>query len=952
MNTPSRHTSLLLFFALALAGCASLPHSETTATDTDTLEKNFATPPMEARPLVRWWWFGPSVVRPQLEKEMNLMKDGGFGGFEVQPTYPLASDGQYPGFKNYRFLSPEFFDALGFTAAKAREFGLRFDLTLGSGWPYGGPMFQHEEAVQSIAEIGSVAVSPGQSAVAAPAPADGGELRPIISALLGPVADAAPGVSPYLPLKIVGRSAQLPANLHGATQVTFFTVTDASLMQVKRPALGAEGYIVDHYSTAALKKFIDQIALPEIAACGPNLPYSVFCDSLEVGGEGWTPTFLADFKKRRGYDLEPLLPALFDDNFARAAEIRADYGRTAAELFNDNFVDAFTRLAHDHQTRFRIQAYGQQPTTLLTYADADMQEGENYNWKSFSGTRWAASAGHLLGRPMVSSEAFTWLHSPVFMAAPIDIKAESNLQFLNGINQFLCHGWPYTPPGVEYPGWRFYAAAVFDEKNPWWIAMRDINDYLARAGYLLRQGTPANDVALYLPEEDAYAKFTPQDLAMATSNNGNGAILNPMVANLIPTILESGYNFDFVDDGVLALRGRVEGAALAFGDLKFKIIIVPGVTRIPLATLKKFADFASRGGILIALDHAPSQAPGYLASAADHQAIQDLSAQLFTGPNARGVLAPASQLGATLQARLRPDVAFSKVQPDLGVVHRHTEGGEIYFLVNTSNQPISDTAVVRTEGLNPEWWDATTGRITQAINPKRYTDATGIPFSLPPFGAQFLVFTHRQLPAPGLARDAAPSPVDLSTDWNVTYQNASPEANPAPRHITTLGDWTSDPSLKYFSGTATYEKEITFSADQVAGLTTQNIKWFLDFGSGAPANIPGGVTGNPFHANFQPPVGDAAIVWVNGRRAGAVWCPPYRVDVTTLLKAGANQIRIQVANRAINYMADQEHHPLPDYTALNAAYPPKRFDAQDMNVIQIQPSGLLGTVQLTARSEY
>jgi hypothetical protein len=34
------------------------------------------------------------------------------------------------------------------------------------------------------------------------------------------------------------------------------------------------------------------------------------------------------------------------------------------------------------------------------------------------------------------------------MAAPIDIKAESNLQFLNGVNQFLCHGWPYTAPGV------------------------------------------------------------------------------------------------------------------------------------------------------------------------------------------------------------------------------------------------------------------------------------------------------------------------------------------------------------------------------------------------------------------------------------------------------------------------------------------------------------------------
>ena len=55
------------------------------------------------------------------------------------------------------------------------------------------------------------------------------------------------------------------------------------------------------------------------------------------------------------------------------------------------------------------------------------------------------------------------------MAAPIDIKAELNLQLLNGINQILFHGWPYTAPGVEYPGWRFYAAAVFNDKNPWWL---------------------------------------------------------------------------------------------------------------------------------------------------------------------------------------------------------------------------------------------------------------------------------------------------------------------------------------------------------------------------------------------------------------------------------------------------------------------------------------------------
>jgi hypothetical protein len=219
-------------------------------------------------------------------------------------------------------------------------------------------------------------------------------------------------------------------------------------------------------------------------------------------------------------------------------------------------------------------------------------------------------------------------------------------------------------------------------------------------------------------------------------------------------------------------------------------------------------------------------------------------------------------------------------------------------------------------------------------------------FSLPPYGAQFLVFSQRKLPAMAAAATTAPSSMDLSKDWEVTFKNASAEADPAPRHLAGLGDWTTDPSLKYFSGVATYEKAVTVSADLLRAKS--GLKLFLDFGAGAPATVPGSTSSNSVRANFQPPIGDAAVVWVNGQRAGAVWCPPYRVDVTGLLKAGTNQIRIQVANRAVNYMADKQNHPLPDYTALIAAYPPKRFDAQDMEVIQVMPSGLLGTVQLTS----
>jgi hypothetical protein len=98
-------------------------------------------------------------------------------------------------------------------------------------------------------------------------------------------------------------------------------------------------------------------------------------------------------------------------------------------------------------------------------------------------------------------------------------------------------------------------------------------------------------------------------------------------------------------------------------------------------------------------------------------------------------------------------------------------------------------------------------------------------------------------------------------------------------------------------------------------------------------------------AMLDGPVREAAVVYVNGQRAGSVWCAPYEVKVSGLLKPGANTIRVVVANSALNLMAKG---PLPDYKALNAKYG-ERFQAQDMGAVQVLPSGLLGAVKLVAR---
>src|ERR1700730_9278854 len=76
--------------------------------DISQLKGAFQNPPDDARIMMRWWWFGAAVTKPELEREMRLMKAGGIGGFEVQAVYPLALDDPEHGFRNTPYLSDEF----------------------------------------------------------------------------------------------------------------------------------------------------------------------------------------------------------------------------------------------------------------------------------------------------------------------------------------------------------------------------------------------------------------------------------------------------------------------------------------------------------------------------------------------------------------------------------------------------------------------------------------------------------------------------------------------------------------------------------------------------------------------------------------------------------------------------------------------------------------------------
>jgi hypothetical protein len=868
---------LAIAIALGLAGIAAQPAS----TGVADLHRLFLDPPADSRIMMRWWWFGPSVTRDELDAEMRHMKEGGIGGFEVATVYPLAVDDPSRGLQNEAYLSPGFLDKVAFTARRARELGLRMDLTLGSGWSFGGPYITPALAATRLRSERREIAS-GVTGIARPSSFEHDRL---VAAFVGrgSAQEADPATFREL---VVPQSGAIRLPDGAGPRVVLFYFAGQTGQVVKRAAVGADGYVLDHYNRAAIDRHLREAGDRLLAAVGPGSIDSVFCDSLEVYDADWTTDLLEEFGKRRGYDLRPLLPIAEFGAGERADTVRRDYGRTLTELFEERFLAPMQAWAASKGVRFRIQNYGVPPAALASARHADIVDGEGFEWRALSTARWASSAAHLFNKPVASSEAWTWLHSPAFRATPLDLKAEADLHFLSGINQLIGHGWPYSAPAAGSPGWMFYAAGAFSDKNPWWPVMPDVARYLQRVSFLLRQGEPVADVALYAPTEDAWAQIRP---ATSRGLNLTAGIRDLIGPRLIPAILDAGHAFDLIDDRTLS-----EATAR-----RYRAVVVPQVKLMPDSTRRWLTEFAAGGGKVLS-DRGGS----------------DVTAQIATA--------------------LPADVALDPPTPAIGFVHRRLRDADVYFLVNTSNTPRSVRARF---GNQTEWgesWDAMSGTVDPLDG-----SGGGVALTFEPYGSRAIVFrAGRNSASTSPARRAADS-MELRSGWTVSSTWGPPSGGPTP--VDLPHSWADDPRTRFFSGTASYRRSVqTPPAFRSAGSRV-----FLDFGDGAAVEreaLPGGtMRGNSFAALLAPPIREAATVFVNDRRAGTIWAPPFRVDVTDLLRDGSNDIRIDVYNTAINQLA--EGGRLPDVAAVTERYG-QRFRLQDVDNFTPIPSGILSIPRL------
>lgn len=895
-----RGLAILLFASLALRAQNSIVD----------LQRQFKNPPDDARPMMRWWWFGPAVTKPELQRELETMRGAGIGGVEIQPVYPLMLDDESAGIKNLQYLSPEFLRDVSFANTTARSLGLRVDITLGSGWPYGGPRTTLALAAGRLKVIAVPIAGP----TITPPPLEEGDSTIAAFAVAGTEKSFDPASAKNIDLS----SGAIPPGTDGKTALFF--IASHTRQMVKRPAAGAEGFVLDHFSRAAIDEHIADVATPLVNAFGDQPPYSVFSDSLEVYGSDWTTNLPAEFLKRRGYDLIPHLPELLAGGSADADAVRHDWGQTLSDLVRENYLAPLTHFAEAHHSRFRSQTYGEPAVTLADEAVPNLPEGEGPQWRTFSFTRWASSASHLYGRNITSAETWTWLHSPAFRATPLDMKAEADRMFLLGVNQFVGHGFPYSAPAASEPGWSLYAAAVFNAHIPWFPVMPDVTKYLQRVSWLLRQGKPANDIAILLPEDDAQAAFTPGHVSVTDEMRKR---ISPA---LMAAILDAGYNIDYIDAATIDKLGVIP----------YPVLIIPPTDRIPWATYKLIESYAEAKGKIIAIEKLPSLAPG-LMDEKNSAELAAISEHLFKVSDHKGVfVASTEELAGALHEALPPDMNATGQVSGLGFIHRKLAGIDIYFVANTSNRPIDGSIEFRSPRAFVDAWDADGDKLLQS--------AAGIrlPLALAPYESRvYFLHDKRAVHVDGSIAVGPQSEYaveadlgDLSSDWQIRFGKDGPGLG-----LAKLTSWTEIPGKQFYSGEAIYSRNFTVDAKSISSLDST---LYLDFGAGTPIEDKRRPNASGMLALLDPPVREAAIVFINGKRAGSLWHPPYRIDISKFVHAGENQIEVDVYNTAINLLAGQ---PPRDYAALRAKYG-RRFDPQDMDHLQPIPSGLFGPIHL------
>ena len=895
------------------AAAADPTGNTTTARANDHLSPDeFSNPPTHARPGCFWDWLNGAMTPEQITRDLEAMKQGGMRGGEIWDVAAMADpDKQVPA--GPEFLGPESTRLIAHAIREADRLDMEIGIVASSGWNAGGSWVSPEYAGKALYQSATTVSGPIHFQAKLPLPKlpkfcpqdKAGQplyLREV--AVL-----AVPGKDKKnigSPAEVVDLTKNITAD--GAlnwdvpvgdwTILRFVCTNHGQQLVVPSPKSG--GPMIDFFDPSATEFHLNYILTTILKELGkPTFAGTSFktleFDSMELHGfTPWTETMANEFQRRAGYPVLSYLPLLVGWKMTEPG-VQERFLYDWKKVVSDRLIESHYVTAREFLKKFGVsliaESGGPGPPiwnsnpvdAIKALGAADIPRGEFWNrHRGIFLVKSISSAAHVYDKRLVDAEAFTtWRR---WVDGPLNHKDLADRALCEGLNCFSLHSFASSPPEAGLPGRAYHAGTDINPSATWWPMVRGLMDYLTRCSHMLRQGWFVADVCYYYGEQAP--NFYPSLI---------GAPEKPLLAGL-----HAGYDYDVCSAEVILERMRVENGRITLPDgMSYATLVLPEQDHIPLAVMKKIRELIAAGATVIG-NQRPTRAPGLHDGDSLSQSVEKISAELWGAqtkvdsktvsiiPLDKGrLVVTADRSQALREIGVTEDFGIAGNKPgDLGpldFVHRKTTEDEFYFVRNKTRQSQSLTCRFRVaakiNGQVPELWWPHSGRRTSCPDWKSIEDGTTeVPLELAPLGSVFVVFRKSNkawdtIPDPlvieTFAAAKTPAPLTLDGPWQVEF----PEGWGAPAKTTfpKLESWTDskDEGIRLFSGIATYQK--TFDAP---GSLTKQSRIFLELGD----------------------LAEIADVSLNGKPLGIVWLPPYRVEVTGVIQAGTNELKVRIAN--------------------------------------------------------
>ncbi|GAA4780651.1 glycosyl hydrolase [Olivibacter ginsenosidimutans] len=677
-------------------------------------------------------------------------------------------------------------------------------------------------------------------------------------------------------------------------------------------------------------------------------------DSWECGSQNWSTVFAAEFRKRRGYDILDYLPVMAGVPIQSAdssERVLSDIRQTISELVTDNFFGTLSKLAHEKDCSFSAEATA--PTMvsdgMLYFDQVDIPMGEFW-YRSPTHDKPndildAVSGGHVYGKNIIQAEAFTELRL-LWDEHPAMLKTLTDRSFAMGINRYVMHVNTHNPWMDRKPGMTLDGIGVYFQRDQtWWKPGRACIDYIRRCQFMLQQGRPVVDVAVFTGEETPRRAVLPEKLVNILPGivgqqrveqekerlNNEGIPLRtisegfPASANMaypenwIDPL--RGYAYDSFNPDVLLRLAKVNNGRIELPDgASYGVLVVPGTQSLSpdgimsVKIAEKLLELAKSGATII-LGELPQQITGLQDNASR---LKQIIRELATTSGLK-VFSGVYQDRNFNQLNMQRDIICTdqkgRAATGIAWTHRASTDYDIYFVANQQEEQRIVNLSLRVSEGSPQLWDPLTATIRDAGTWKRVGGRTVLPLQLDAHGSLFVVVKHDD---DHIAQKNTNWPIakllmDLTKPWKITFDPAY--GGPAqPVVLNTLQDWRThaDSAIKYYSGTALYTQQF----DWKNNTASDNI--WLDVGR----------------------VANLAEVYVNGVNCGVAWTAPYRVNISKALKPGQNEVKIAVTNTWANRLIGDADLPEAKRFTWTIKSP------VDMKNRKLLPAGLFGPVSI------